>query len=86
MVTLSALNCKEPLFTGDVVYADDGSSTVRIWAVMPQIRTDRRKVSLSTSPALSIYPPSIPGRSRGIRYQICWWLKANADVSSYLGS
>lgn len=41
---------QEALFTGDVVYADDGSSTVRIWAVMPQIRTDRRKVSLSTSP------------------------------------
>ncbi len=32
------------LLLGDVVYADDGTCTVRIWAVMPQIRTDRRKV------------------------------------------
>mmetsp|Transcript_1403 Transcript_1403/g.4182 ORF Transcript_1403/g.4182 Transcript_1403/m.4182 type:complete len:466 (+) Transcript_1403:277-1674(+) len=38
------------LLLGDVVYADDGSSTVRIWAVMPQIRTDRRKDRVEASP------------------------------------
>ena len=38
---------------GDVVYADDGTCTVRIWAVMPQIRTDRRKVPPSQAPCHS---------------------------------
>lgn len=38
------------LLLGDVVFAEDGTSTVRIWAVMPQIRTDRRKDRVEASP------------------------------------
>lgn len=38
------------LLLGDVYFAKDGTSTVRIWAVMPQIRTDRRKDRVEASP------------------------------------
>jgi proteasome lid subunit RPN8/RPN11 len=35
---------------GVLQHQDDGSATVRIWAAVPQIRTDRRKVSPSGFP------------------------------------
>jgi len=42
------------LLLGDVLYAEDGTATARIWVAMPQIRTDRRKVSFRKTGACSL--------------------------------
>ncbi|KAG1674049.1 hypothetical protein FOA52_000355 [Chlamydomonas sp. UWO 241] len=72
------------LLLGDIEHRDNGDTVTRVWMAYPQIRTDRRKDRVETSPeqmARSSAHAERLSRETGIRTRVVGWYHSHPHIT-----